>query len=434
MKRTHRMVMSALVCALLIQSTAEVETLRKVQVTQDITCVPEFSSGVSGSVATQKCLDKAKSMPKDSTLYVELEAKTYAVTSKMTCENREGAVKLVVRGPSRNRKALMLADPNLGNESLFDNSCSNLKLQNVWFSGNKDKRSYDTLIKGWEDNKDAYHYLCDADGWRPANILLRTGFNIRLEDVDTTDAPCGTGVGVSATNVEFVRVNASFNGFPAARLVRKTSGEVDVMPNWPNRSHQTADGATFEFCANCSISDSVFDNNTDLGLVLGGGPNNTVFNNHCTQNMVYAFACYSIGRFNTGRMNPKTGRSWDGDHEDLEFTWNTGKAELNMASFGAVIGPHVFVSKKDPNFAQAVVHDGGVFYRNSLRGFQVLLVVEGVEKVRVQENDLDDPQGNVLYFNHCLAAEKYVVGHVKPAANLQPFYRKMNMDGGECEQ
>jgi parallel beta-helix repeat protein len=410
----------ALLCVLFVFASQREVNAQGAQEPQNVRCQPDLIGTNSGAI--NDCLRLATGLSKGSHLTISLSLEIYTGNTQINCANNPG-VHVTIEGPGSGKHAIILATPDLGNQNLFRSTCTNLTVRYVWFHGNKLKRDYKILIKGWEDNKEAYHYLCDADGWRPANMIIK-GDDSLLEDVKSTHAACGTGIGVSAWRVRIIRATVEFNGFEAPKWVKNELNE-DVLTPSPGRSHQMSDGITFEFCGDCVIADSVIANNTDLGIVLGGGPRNRIINNTCTQDVVYAFGCINVGRFDTGR-------GWDGRHDDLIIEYNIIRVGYNMATFGISVGGHLFVSKQSNK--HVIIHTGGTLRKNNIDGAMILIAIEGVENLVREDNILGKAQGSQSWFNHCLAVEKTIVGHVKSGVKSLPGDRKLFIDGGDCSE
>lgn len=367
-------------------------------------------------------------------LLIYLEGRDYDLTSKLECKARElkdGLVGVLFQGPSRSRKARLVANPSYGAEEQFLSRCSNMMFRHILISGNKLKRDYEKPLLGWEDNQWTYHTLCDAGGWRSAGLILENVFNVTLDDVELVDIACGTGVGIKGSErVTLRNVRLDDLGFEPPEIL--LNGQ-EVLAG-PKKSFHYSDGVTSEYCKDCHFEDIFIYDVTDIGLALGGGPGNTVERVYCSQKRRRALTCVSVGRFGTGRQEPVTGQSYDGYHPNLLVQDVEIVAEDGKLPFGFTIGTHYYCHPQEAWCRESIVHDGGIVRRIKVSGAQVGFGVDGVEKVEVSELTLGEPLGDRSgYFIKCPGIrEKFIAGHIKSGVKLPPGARSFHLDFGEC--
>ncbi len=396
-----------------------------------IPCVMDLREP-SGSVALKKCLDLALDAPVGSLIYIKPLRGLYSVTGTMECRSREG-VGITIEGPEReiheDKLVVFTAVAQLGNETLFDSQCSNLNMRYIAFHGNKTNRDYHRLISGIEDGRPATHFLCDADGWRPCNIFLQ-GFYINLKLVDTSDAPCGSGIGIRAIKSTFYWVRSMRNGFEPPKIV----GGLEVLVV-PGLSYQYGDGFTSLVCVECIFFENEAKENSDIGFAFGGGTGTKVVRNRCEQYLTRALACFSTGRFGGDLADPLTGLSYDGYHKDSLFESNVAVIVRGLAPYAYSSGGWFHCNKKENWCRQVVVHHAGTHRFNEVTGANILAGLSGVEAGDFREGwyfgepESDGPN----YFIHCTVKKKYVVNEIKPAVLLQDGFERFLIDGtGIC--
>jgi len=390
------------------------------------------SREVSGSVALKKCLDIALDAPLGSLVYIKIPRGLYAVTGTIECRSKDG-VGITIEGPEReiheDKLVLFMAVAELGNEMLFDSQCSNLNMRYIAFHGNKMNRDYRKSIPGVEDGKPTTHFLCDAGGWRPCNIFLQ-GFYINLVLVDTTDAPCGSGIGIRAIKATFYWVRSMRNGFEPPKIV---NGE-EILTG-PGLSYQYGDGFTSLVCVECIFFENEAKENSDIGFAFGGGTGTKVIRNRCEQYQTHALACFSVGRFGGDLADPLTGLSYDGYHTNSIFERNVAVVIKGLVPYVYTSGGWFYCNKKENWCKEVVVHNAGTHRANSVTGGNILAGLSGVEAGDFREAfEFGEPESDgPNYFIRCTVKKKYVVNEVKPAVLLQDGSERYMIDGtGKC--
>jgi hypothetical protein len=156
-----------------------------------------------------------------------------------------------------------------------------------------------------------------------------------------------------------------------------------------------ADGLTVQSCFGCWIHDNVMSDNTDIGLVVGGGYG-TVEDNDISNEFVHAFAGMHIGWFPPG----------GGDHSGMTYDSNTIHCdEEDMMAFGLIIGYEPwFTGYNSDNYG--FVDDAGYVTNNTIEGAVVNLAIDGIGDGYVDNNSVSNNRG-IWGFNNCSISRAY---------------------------
>lgn len=207
-----------------------------------------------------------------------------------------------VVGPGAGPKARIVADPDIA-EAMLAAKADDYTLANVIFDGNRDQRRH--MIPS-----------CVAGRGNAYNLILR-GANFVVHGLESTHALCGSAMAVEGRDFRIHDNWIADNGWD---IFEKVGGKLEV---W-------ADGMTVWRCERGQIYDNWFEDNTDIDLVVGGGPGCQVLNNEIHHVRKYGFGGIHVGWFPNG----------DGNHEGSIFEGNRIVSEPNRLHFGLLVGFH----------------------------------------------------------------------------------------------
>ena len=227
------------------------------------------------------------------------------------------------------------------------------------------------------------------------NVALQ-GSSFLVDDTETMDATCGSGM--TATGSEFEIRNSYFH-----------DNGIDSDDSW-------ADGLTVFTCDDCSVHDNTMEDNTDIGLVVGGGSGGTFEDNTITNTDMHAFAGLHVGWFNGG----------DGDHAGITYESNTITSSEDMMAFGIVVG---FEPWYDGLGANGFVSDAGSVVYNTVNGAVVNLAIEGVGGGYIMNNSLSNNQGTWGF--NCSTSVDYTA-HFYGNATIQSGWSAYWFAWGSC--
>jgi hypothetical protein len=284
-------------------------------------------------------------------------------------------------GPPANGGPILQVDP----------AVTSYTLSNIWLYGNKFNRPSP---------------VCAGD--RGANMWLRGTAPfvgaILLDNIASDQAPCGTSMNVTATNFEIRNSWFDFNGYPGIQ---------------GGGGGPFADGLTVFRCDHGYIHDNHFNDNTDVDVVVGGGPGCRVESNIIQHSQNHGWAGIHVGFFDGG----------NGAHNGSTFIGNTVSSGLNLLSFGIVVGPH-------PWNASENLTDAGAVQSNSISGGVINLGVEadslGTVVGNVVGNTPSGHQGNFGLFGCSISADYTVFEPHVGQMSLQFGWVSLSFDNGRC--
>ncbi len=203
---------------------------------------------------------------------------------------------------------------------------SGVTIRGLTLDGNKAARP----ASGCDGGKGAYGYV---------NLHLDNVDDVVLDSVTTKNATCGSGAVIKGK-----RISVSGSHF---------------LANGSTATLQWADGLTLLGCEDCDVTGNVFQDNTDLDLVFGGG-RRTVISGNVFRQRVNAFAAIGLDNFNGTQS---------GDFSDTLISDNAIDCGDLLCDFGLSIGPHAWYGS--PNI------QGGSITRNVVRGAKIGILAEG---------------------------------------------------------
>lgn len=238
-----------------------------------------------------------------------------------------------------------------------------------------------------DDREGGSNILIDGDGWT-------------LDDMQSSFALCGTGLG--AKGVDFTITNSRFiaNGLDELH--------ANALGNAP-----WADAITIWWCDGAEISNNYILDATDIGIVLGGGTDCDVSGNTIENLYAHGFAGIHVGNFDSG-----------GDHDGIDYVGNSVYANEDQLAFGIVAGFH-------PWNSSLWVSDAGTIYDNVSEGAVVNFAVDGVGGGSIYGNTSTSPQGTWGF--GCSASNHYTAGHYS-GVSLQSgvTWVSKTYDNGSC--
>ncbi|MCE9548855.1 hypothetical protein K8Q98_00415 [Candidatus Nomurabacteria bacterium] len=260
---------------------------------------------------------------------------------------------------------------------------------------------------------------CWEGSRRPANIETH-GVGYIAHDIDSINAPCGSGFGVFGERFHIYNILSAYNGFDA---------EERVYPFYPYvNNFPLADGMTVVYCNGGKIYNITLIDNTDFDLLVGGGPNCEIRDVTITHVNKWAIGGFNVGYMDTGHYNPKTGKKWDGDHTGSKFSNIHVTSRLNMLGYGLSVSSHTFYHG---NPDDVTIIDAGTFEDSSSDGAQVGLLFDGAYKGVVRNIRAQNSRGNYHGYNECRVSLNYIAGHFGKEVELQGGFTPMTIHVGD---
>lgn len=179
-------------------------------------------------------------------------------------------------------------------------------------------------------------------------------------------------------------------------------GGNGIPEDEPGASARWSDGLTLLRCDNGYVAYNDALDNTDIGIVVGGGNGCTIEHNTLRNYYKYAFAGLHIGSFPNGVRT----------HPNSFYRWNETDSGYDKQAFGLVIGFHPW-GNEPVDWAGEVVD-------NASYGAVTTLAIDGINGGVIQRNIWGGAQGsNGFGCNSGLA--DYTAGHFG-SASLQGGY------------
>jgi len=237
-----------------------------------------------------------------------------------------------------------------------------------------------------------FRNLCVAGPGAPhrkfGNNLFLTGSNFTVVSIESTGAMCGSSLEVDGSNFTLASNFIGGNGIPEDE---------------PGPSGKYADGITLLRCDNGWVWNNTAVDNTDIGIVVGGGNGCYIEGNSLLNQYKHAFAGLHVGSFQNG------GR----DHPNSHYRWNVTDSWYDKQAFGVAVGFHPWGN--EPTYF------AGYIYENESYGAVVNLAVDGIDSGYIQRNIWGAYQGTFGYGCNVVPTY-YTAGHFGPAADIQGGY------------
>jgi parallel beta-helix repeat protein len=178
------------------------------------------------------------------------------------------------------------------------------------------------IIDGNRGARESSVTYCDGttNAYRGGNIHFEISDDSSVTNSVTRNAVCGSGM-------HFIGDRATFTGNQFYANGADANSGVNLR--W-------ADGLTLLRCNSCTLSGNTFIDNTDVGLVFGGGTNTTIRNSLFEQRSRRAFAAFALSNFNN---------STSGDFTQTIFEQNTitcGSGNDRRCVYGINAGEHAW--------------------------------------------------------------------------------------------
>jgi parallel beta-helix repeat protein len=313
----------------------------------------------------------------------------------------DGTVLTSSQGPGV--RATLLADGRLGWEypranppqagvpMLLALEKSNFRIENLVFDGRKALRRSNGVS-------------CDV----PITLVRRFGTNISVEgafasnyvirNIVSKNARCGSALSVMGSDFEIAGNIIQDNGF--SRADEPVEGPF-------------SDGITSGSCVRGWIHDNQLINNTDVGIVIGGGGGCLVENNTIQQTNVFAYAGLAVHHFHEGA----------GTHYGSVFRNNSITSGLSRMDFGISAGFHPWDERLEVW--------GGEILNNTVTGAAVNLAVDGYHAGTITGNALSNPQGVFVSKPRCTLVANYANAHSD--GNFQSGWIPWAFHGDSCQ-
>jgi Right handed beta helix region len=270
---------------------------------------------------------------------------------------RDGVLLTSAKSPAR---AVLVAAPTLAGP-LLRAQANAFEVSFIRFDGNREQR-------------DVRNKPCDlARNYR--NVEL-AGFDFRVRYAESLRAVCASGMTVGASG-RFEISNSSF--YDNGRQPEEADG---VSGLW-------ADGLNIFNTTGATIRDNAFWDNTDVDLVVHGGPGCAVYRNRIEHFAKYGFAGLQAGF---------------PDRSRCEVSDNQVSSARDRLGFGIVVGCHPWAQCEGGYASNLWVHD------NNVHGAVVNLLVDGLNGGTVERNVVSGAQGSRVM--NCLEAGDYIAAHV----------------------
>lgn len=257
-----------------------------------------------------------------------------------------------ILGPVTFKAARTVEGARLG--MIYAGYLAGVTLREVTIDGNREER--------------AGAWYCDGtvNAYHGSNIHFDNVDDLVIDRVTTTMAVCGSGMHVIGRRARITGSRFVNNGLALPR-------------HW-------ADGLTLLQCDHCLVAGNDFIDNTDVGLVFGGGRQSLISRNLFRQSLPI-FAALALDNFNGSRS---------GDFTGSIVTANQIECGV-LCDFGINIGPHAW-------YLSAPI-TGGRVSGNAIFGGKIGILVGGAgtaeAPVAVYGNDIVPlwPEGSAATFS-----------------------------------
>jgi hypothetical protein len=304
-------------------------------------------------------------------------------------------------------KSTLLAAPQLDAPLFSASARSGFTLEYLRFDGNKEERM------SYYERTGATRKCVDYRDFGTTIIIDGDSNHFTLRNSELVRARCGTALQIDASNFEVAHNLIADNGF-----------RREELPDAGLHPHPWSDGITLGRCAGGHVHHNNVVNNTDVGIINGGGVGCVVEANTISQTTTHAFAGLGVHNF-TGSGN---GDQTDAVYRDNIITSAFYAPGQNGLDFGISAGIH-------PWFPTDSTRRGSIV-NNSVSGAVVNLAVDGYYDGLIRDNQLGSFQGTFSFFINCTIPfpagfAGYTVAHAD-GSTLQPGFVGMSFDGGTC--
>jgi len=299
-------------------------------------------------------------------------------------------------------RPVLRAAPALSGYILQEFHVDNFQLRHLKFDGNRSSRTV----------------VCDPNTTRNHlwNVYLLEGTGWLVDSVESSNALCGSAMTVAGTS------------FTISNSLFQNNG---TFSSWSDPSQPWADGLTVLSCnllgsGGGTIHDNTFLDNTDVGLIVGGGHSCNVYGNTIDNQNKHAFAGMNVGFF------PGMSDGGSGDHTGSTFHDNViaQNTSYNQMSFGLIVG-------NEPWWAPALdgfVSNAGSVTNNTILHAVVNLAIDGMGAGTVTGNQIGSTNGTDGFFcTGGISSQNYTAHFVDwRYSTIQPNWFPEWFFGGAC--
>jgi hypothetical protein len=234
------------------------------------------------------------------------------------------------------RCAVFVAAPDLSAENGFVRleSTSDVTLSHVVLDGNREARLASPAAQACQEGRNRGGF----------NATALDCVRCALHDVVSRRALCGTAFEWTGAFAAIRHSTFADNGDGSSRLM------------W-------ADGLTALYVPDSVVTDNLFADNSDIGLIVGHGARALIARNRVVQQRQHAFAGLMLDNFNSSDRRVR------GDFRRAVITANTIECGTYQCGFGIQLGPHPWY--RSPNI------EGGEVTGNRISGAGVGINVDG---------------------------------------------------------
>jgi parallel beta-helix repeat protein len=232
--------------------------------------------------------------------------------------------------------AVLLAAPDFADKwgLLVVRSTTNVSLERLVIDGNRAARTESAAARFCVNGDNTYGFN--------AGVLECEG--CRLVDLVSRNAVCGTGM-------VWIGGNATIE-----RSAFLSNGDAATQSMW-------SDGLTLLSASRSTIRENMFENNSDVGLIIGNAIDSRVEHNAIRQRMQPAFAGLMLDNFNSND------RAIRGDFRGAVIANNTIDCGAQLCTFGIQVGPRPWYQSNN------IV--GGELHDNIVKGAKIGINVDG---------------------------------------------------------
>jgi hypothetical protein len=333
-------------------------------------CHPDARGPFAAADIIQECINRAPAFSS-----IEIPPGRYLLTHQVVVSTPltirtagSGGTSLSCAGGS-DQCAVLVAAPDLLATwgPLFVWSTNNVTLEHLVIDGNREARTSSPASRLCLKGQNVFGF----------NATFLNCLNCGLDDVVSRNALCGTGMLWSGAQGTIQHSAFLANGSAASRM-------------W-------SDGLTLIYAPRSVIRANQFEDNSDIGLIIGYGVQSRIEDNVVRQRAQAAFAGLMLDNFNTDNL------AIQGDFRGAVVVNNVIDCGPQLCVFGIQVGPHPWYPSNN------IV--GGELFGNAVRGAKIGINVDGAGVWRaptaIFANSVDPaPAGS--YFLECaqpIAAE-----------------------------
>jgi parallel beta helix pectate lyase-like protein len=332
----RRLKHAALVVAtVLVTAAVRLHAAPQSEAAPTVACDPGGNGNVPPADAIQACIDRA---PASS--IVEIPVGKYVlnhqvvVSTAITLRGAAGSASSCVAAPDD--CVVLVAAPAFADQwgLLVVRSTTNASLERLVIDGNRAERTDSAAARSCVNGDNTYGFN--------AGVFECEG--CRLDDVVSRNAVCGTGMVWTGGNATIE--HSAF----------VSNGDAATPSMW-------SDGLTLLSAPRSTIRENTFENNSDVGLIIGHGIDSRLEHNSIRQRTQPAFAGLMLDNFNSND------RDVHGDFRGAVIANNTIECGAQLCTFGIQVGPRPWYASNN------IV--GGELHDNVVKGAKIGINVDG---------------------------------------------------------